>query len=167
LVDKDTKTGAKSIPSLRIASAQTNILLGVGNDEVSPRWPPPKQVVVAENAVYEVAAIPMSSIALVTNQTIKVRDSIATQVVPGSLRAPKIDVNAMLERRLISALKTACSLLENLYREWEALPHPPEAEWPRMRSLEFQEALREHDVLVRNLDTFTCMNDSEFDAKVG
>lgn len=72
----------------------------------------------------------------------------------------------MLERRLISALKRTCSLLEELYSEWEALPHPPEVEWPRMRSLEFQEALREHEMLVRSLDTFTCVDDPEFDAKV-
>lgn len=35
-----------------------------------------------------------------------------------------------------------------------------------MRSLEFQEALREHEMLVRSLDTFTCVDDPEFDAKV-
>lgn len=58
-------------------------------------------------------------------------------------------------------------MLGDLYREWEALPDPPEVEWPRMRSLEFQEALREHEVLIRNLGTFTCVNDPEFDAQVG
>jgi len=35
-----------------------------------------------------------------------------------------------------------------------------------MRSLEFQEAIREHEMLVQRLDTFKCADDPDFDAKV-
>jgi len=152
--------------SPRIAGLfKTDASLDFGDDEVPPRWPPPRQVV-AEDAVYEVAAVPMSSVALVANRTIKVRYSMATKPNLAHVSRPKVDVNAMLERRLILALKGTCSLLGELYSEWGALPHPPEVEWPRMRSLEFQEALREHEILVQRLDTFKCVDDPDFDAKV-
>lgn len=72
----------------------------------------------------------------------------------------------MLERRLISALKDGLSSLQQLYHEWKELPHPPEVEWPKMRSLDFQEALRAHEALVKKTDTFACVHDPDFENKV-
>lgn len=72
----------------------------------------------------------------------------------------------MLDRHLISALKVGLSHLIELAREWKDVSHPPEAGWSRMRSLEFQDALRIQQALERKLDTFDCVHDPEFEEKV-
>ncbi|KAF8310553.1 ATP-dependent RNA helicase [Clavulina sp. PMI_390] len=117
----------------------------VGLEEIAPRWPPPLQIVPDEEAVYEVAPISLRSVALVTNRTIKV------------------DLREMLEIRRISALKNALSQLQELRREWSG--PLPEVEWPKMKSLEFQEALKEHRNLVKKLDGFGCVLDEGFEDK--
>ena len=77
-----------------------------------------------------------------------------------------MDISAILERRLISALKGGLAHLQALTLEWKNLAHPPEAEWSKMRSLEFQDALKIQQALERKLDTFECVLDPEFEEKV-
>lgn len=75
----------------------------------------------------------------------------------------------MLDQRLISALKTTQAMLGQLDTEWSSAAvssHPPEVEWPRVRSLEFQEAARTLEALLKRVDTFACVHDPDFDDKV-
>lgn len=73
----------------------------------------------------------------------------------------------MLDRKLISALNAGLSQLKELATEWkDRLANLPEAEWSRMRSLDFQDALRIQEALVRKLDTYDCVHDPEFEEKV-
>lgn len=83
-------------------------------------------------------------------------------------RKTQIDVAAMLDQRLISALKATQALLGQLDQEWSSasVSHPPEVDWPRVRSLEFQEAARTLEALLKKVDTFACVHDPEFDDKV-
>lgn len=76
-MDKETKAKIKgdSNPSyhfIRSMISRLIVSLDIDVDEVSPRWPPPLQNVDLSEATYEVASVPLSSIALVTNKTLKV-----------------------------------------------------------------------------------------------
>jgi antiviral helicase SKI2 len=124
-----------------------------------------------EDATYEVVAITMSSVALVTNRTVKVGDDLfvpcARSHQPFTPPSRQVDLAAILDRRLISALKATCFQLEELGAEWKARSYPPEVEWARMRSLEFQDALRIQAALLKKLDTFDCVRSADFEEKVG
>ncbi|KAF7302620.1 ATP-dependent RNA helicase [Mycena chlorophos] len=100
---------------------------------VTPRWPPTPQSLAVENPVYEVTAVPLTSIAMITGRTIK------------------IDVDAIVDRHLISRMREALSQLQGLADEWAAAPAIPEVDWARMRSLEFQETLRARNARVDKL----------------
>jgi hypothetical protein len=78
---------------------------------------------------------------------------------------PQVDVTAITERHLISHLKSAASLLFDIVTEWGP-NKPPEVDWARMRSLEFQDAIRTKHNIDKQLQTFTCPFQDGFDDKV-
>ncbi|KAJ7070626.1 antiviral helicase [Mycena amicta] len=112
---------------------------------VTPRWPPTPRSLAVENGVYEVTAVPLTSIAMVTGRTIK------------------IDVDAIVDRHLISRMREALSLLQGLVDEWNAVTVVPEVDWARMRSLEFQETLRGRNARVERLSSRACLLCSSFE----
>ncbi|TFK77500.1 antiviral helicase [Pluteus cervinus] len=94
---------------------------------VPPIWPPPPEILVVHDGVYEVRTVSLKSILYVTDKTIK------------------IDVNAILDRKLIARLKEGAVLLTTSISDWQAGGIVPEVDWNRMRNVEFQEALRARD----------------------
>lgn len=65
------KVSAKGRPSLKLW-----LFPEAGSQDIPPRWPPPLFEVLEDEATYEVALVTMSSIALVTSRTVKVRTSL-------------------------------------------------------------------------------------------
>ncbi|GAA5985422.1 hypothetical protein JCM11641_000152 [Rhodosporidiobolus odoratus] len=114
-------------------------------DAVPPRWPPRfKQF--GEELTYELAVVPLTSIALVTSQAIKVdADAIADRHRRSAMEAALADYNS------------ASSLTEQSHQL-----HEKEADWSKVRGLEFREALQKRDELVGQLE-FLAVEDEEFE----
>jgi antiviral helicase SKI2 len=75
-----------------------------------------------------------------------------------------VDVGAITERHLISQLKNAAFLLLDVVTEWGP-NKPAEVDWARMRSLEFQDALRTKGSIEKQLQAFACPFQEGFDDK--
>ncbi|KAF8510888.1 antiviral helicase [Hysterangium stoloniferum] len=113
---------------------------------IPPRWPPTPESLLVDEGVYDLVAVPLSSIALITNRTIKV------------------DPNAIVEQHKIAPMREAISQLNGLVHEWVHEGHIAEADWGRMRQLEFQEALRRRDALVQKLPNSPCLQCPDFES---
>ena len=50
--------------------------IDMDSDAVPPRWPPLTQSLVVEDGVYELTDVPVTSIVLVTNRTLKVTSAL-------------------------------------------------------------------------------------------
>ncbi|KAG5647663.1 hypothetical protein DXG03_008386 [Asterophora parasitica] len=129
LVDEETKSGERDLD----------------NQAVAPRWPPTPQSLVVENGTYELRAIPLTSIALVTNKTIKV------------------EIDNIVERHLISRMRDAISGLQALADEWQISGEISEHEWDRMRALDFQELLQIRNEITVKLTTRLCTLCGDFE----
>ncbi|GEM08547.1 antiviral helicase SKI2 [Rhodotorula toruloides] len=102
-------------------------------ESVPPRWPPrPSPVTDPSSLTYELAIVPLTSIALVTSLALKV------------------DADAIADRHRRSAMEAAVAayvaLAESVCGELK------EADWSKVRGLEFREALQERDELRKKLD---------------
>ncbi|KAI0718916.1 antiviral helicase [Cerioporus squamosus] len=105
----------------------------VDAEAVPPRWPPTPESLLIDKPVYELTAVPATSIAMVSCDCIKV------------------DVPLLVEKHRLSALKaTTKSLQETL-------------NWARNRQLEFQELLRQRQQLVGQLDGVVCTSCLNFE----
>ncbi|KAF7307331.1 ATP-dependent RNA helicase [Mycena indigotica] len=123
LVDQETKTRKRDMDL----------------QAVTPKWPPSPNSLVVNDAVYEVTAVSLASIAMITGRTVK------------------IDVDAIVDRHLISRMREALALLQGLVHEWNASTVIPEVDWARMRSLEFQETLLARNSRVEKLSGRECL----------
>ncbi|KAJ7150328.1 ATP-dependent RNA helicase [Mycena filopes] len=128
LVDPDTKGRKRDID----------------HQAVTPRWPPSPGSLVVEDGVYEVSAVPLTSIAFVTGRTIK------------------IDVDSIVDKHLISRMREALALLQDIVNEWSTSAAIPEVDWARMRALDFQDTLRSRNTLVKRLETRACLLCGDF-----
>ncbi|KAJ7116795.1 antiviral helicase [Mycena crocata] len=128
LVDPDTKARKRDIDP----------------QGVTPRWPPSPESLMVSDGVYEVTAVPLTSIAFVTGRTIK------------------IDVDAIVDRHLISRMREALALLQSLVNEWSTSTAIPEVDWARMRALDFQDTLRSRNSTVKRLESRACLLCSDF-----
>ncbi|PCH34097.1 antiviral helicase [Wolfiporia cocos MD-104 SS10] len=129
MVDPDTKAKVRDVDA----------------DSVPPRWPPRPESLIVDSGTYELAQLPIASIAMVTTQTIKVD---VPMIVPG---------------HRIAAMKAAVQSLSEVLEQWLQSENITEAEWTRIRTLEFQETLRLRNQLVERLDSCSCTQCSDFD----
>ncbi|GAA5893928.1 hypothetical protein JCM8208_001280 [Rhodotorula glutinis] len=104
----------------------------VAADAVPPRWPPRPSSVSPADLTYELAVVPLTSISLVTAYTLK------------------LDADAIADRHRRSAMEGALADFSTLAAEpTTALDR--EADWTKVRGLEFREALQRRDELVKQL----------------
>jgi antiviral helicase SKI2 len=75
---------------------------------------------------------------------------------------PKVDVDGVVDRHLISRMKDGIAELRLLLDEWLLSGFIPEVDWERIRDLEFQEMLRSRDVMIDQLSTRGCKLCPEF-----
>ncbi|KIL00999.1 hypothetical protein PAXRUDRAFT_762342 [Paxillus rubicundulus Ve08.2h10] len=105
---------------------------------VPPIWPPRPELLKPDQATYEVTSVYLSSISLITNRTVKVD---ASGIVDSHRKIPILEAMA--------ALETAVA-------DWIAAGRVPEVDWGRMRTLEFQEALRARNDISKGLQGYEC-----------
>lgn len=118
----------------------------VDYDAMPPRWPIDPHSLKVREANYEILRVPWKSIAMITNQNIKV------------------DLVAILTRRWISAMREVTRALVALVDEWCNVGEVPEINWGKQRSLEMQEVLQARDELTKQLaDKAFCTSRPEFD----
>ncbi|KAL5534027.1 hypothetical protein ACEPAG_487 [Sanghuangporus baumii] len=110
---------------------------------VPPLWPPEAASLVIEDFVYEYAAVPLSSISLVTSRTLKA------------------DYD-QIERAKITPMNNAVSALNENAREWAESRSVPEVDWSRIRAFEFQEALKARNDLAEKLTGRVCLSCDSF-----
>ncbi|TNY19936.1 translation repressor [Rhodotorula diobovata] len=109
----------------------------VAADAVPPRWPPrPSSTVPASELTYELAVVPLTSISLVTTYTLK------------------LDADAIADRHRRSAMEGALADFSALVSGGGGgaeVDLAKEADWTKVRGLEFREALQKRDELVGEL----------------
>lgn len=114
MVDPETKRGANDVDP----------------QSLPPRWPPLPASLLVDDATYELRAVPLTSIAMVTAQTIKV------------------DVDLIVLGHRISHMQDAVKSLSIVLDQWLQSDTIPEIDWSRVRSLDFQETLGARNELV-------------------
>ncbi|KAI0830808.1 antiviral helicase [Trametes gibbosa] len=112
---------------------------------VPPQWPPRPETLLVDEPTYDLTPVPLSSIAMVTNRSIKV------------------ETEWIVEKHRISYMNDAIRSLQQVLAEWVRAGSIPEVDWSRLRALEFQELLRARNELVPPLDRFTCVSCPSFD----
>ncbi|EIW64030.1 antiviral helicase [Trametes versicolor FP-101664 SS1] len=112
---------------------------------VPPQWPPRPESLLVDEPTYDLTPIPLSSIAMVTSRSIKV------------------ETEWIVEKHRISYMNDAIRSLQQVLAEWLRAGTIPEADWSRLRALEFQELLRARNELVPRLDRFACVSCPSFE----
>ena len=74
----------------------------------------------------------------------------------------QVEVDAIVDRHLISRMRDSIAQLGALVEEWSSAPEIPEIDWSRMRALEFQEILRERTRLVERSRDSVCLHCPDF-----
>ncbi|KAG5731038.1 hypothetical protein E4T56_gene15574 [Termitomyces sp. T112] len=128
LVDPETKSGDHD----------------VDDQAIPPYWPPTPEALVVDKGIYELRAVSLTSVSLVTNRSVKV------------------EVDSIVERHLISRMKDGVAALQTLVDEWLSSGVIPENEWERMRALDFQDLLQTRNSITRRLSRRSCMLCSDF-----
>ncbi|TFK26711.1 translation repressor [Coprinopsis marcescibilis] len=121
-VDQDTKAGRGEMDERSLP----------------PKWPLSPEDLVIQNAVYELRAVPITSIVLVTDQTVKT------------------DITAIVDRHVIRNMNEGIEALKMLLDEWLPSKRIPEVDWSRLRAFEFQETLNLRNSAGKRLDTYGC-----------
>ncbi|KAF8726156.1 hypothetical protein AX14_008017 [Amanita brunnescens Koide BX004] len=115
----------------------------VDPQQIPPLWPPGVADMHAEGGVYDLRAIPITSICFVTDKIIK------------------IDADRIIERRT-HQMAEALEMLKGLIVEWKSQPRLPEIDWSRLRALEFQDTLQSRNDLAQRLNDRVCLQCPNF-----
>ncbi|KAG2022761.1 translation repressor [Coprinopsis cinerea AmutBmut pab1-1] len=122
LVDPETKAGRKD----------------VDHQSLPPTWPINPIDLDVSDGVYDLRAVPVTSIVLVTDRTVKV------------------DTTAIVDTHLIAKMRDGIAALKELLKEWVPSGVVPEVDWSRLRAFEFQETLNLRNSSAKRLETFGC-----------
>ncbi|EMD42321.1 hypothetical protein CERSUDRAFT_90937 [Gelatoporia subvermispora B] len=144
----ETVDNVKSFFVLVLVDHETKRKAGSSEDfGIPPRWPVDRYPTRYEDEeiTYEVAQLPLTSITLVTERTIKV------------------DTDTLFYGRRMSQMESTVRLLSAILGHWLADQKIPEVDWNKVRSLEFQENLRARDELSKKLPEFTCTQCLDFE----
>ncbi|KAH6875012.1 NUC185 domain-containing protein [Coprinopsis sp. MPI-PUGE-AT-0042] len=128
LVHPDTKAGKRDVDAHSLA----------------PKWPIAPIDVQVQDGVYELKAVPVTSIVLVIDRT------------------AKVDVTGIVDTHLIARMKEGIATLDTLLKEWAPTGSIPEVDWSKLRAFEFQETLNLRNTSAKRLDGYGCTLCSEF-----
>ncbi|KAJ7597378.1 antiviral helicase [Mycena floridula] len=109
---------------------------------VPPLWPPSPQSLRVSSGTYKMTKVSLKSISFVTERTVQ--------------------VDAIVDRHLISRMKEGVSLLSALIEEWSTAVSLPEADWSRLRTLEFQELIQTRTTLSDRQKSRACILCEDF-----
>lgn len=149
-----------------------------------PKWSHNPEDLLVDQAEYELAAVPLTSVSLVTSKTIKVkRRSVSTMTAEWSrpltwfcvnlMACIQVEPDPIVERHLIRPMQATVQLLEEVVRSWVVESEGkssdrkiPEVDWRRMKSLSFQEVLQSREVLEKTNSHRSCLLCPDFDVHV-
>lgn len=109
-----------------------------------PRWPLHPASLELENITYDLRSVPLDSISMVTSETMKVE---ATGIVDHHRKSLMLEI---------------INSLQILVHNWKTAGTIPEVNWDRIRTLDFQEALRSRNDLAKRRQGLSCTLCSEF-----
>ena len=118
--------------------ALVSLFPDVAPESLPPSWPISPELLIVENGVYELRSVPITSVVLVTDRSVKV------------------DVAGIVDTHLISRMRDGIAALQGLIEEWLPSNTIPEVDWERLRAFEFQENLRLRDAAAQSLQATTC-----------
>ena len=128
-----------------------------------PHWRPNPQQLIIEDFIYEYAFVPVSTISLVTDKIVKVsfKHYIADCDALQLMIIYKADYFA-IENFKITPMRNAVAALNDFAKAWTQAGTVSEADWSRLRGLEFQEALRLRENLAKKLEGSACVLCEDF-----
>jgi antiviral helicase SKI2 len=142
-------------------------LLDIPLDAIPPRWPPVIRGS-TKDWTYELAAVPVTSISLVTKYTVKVR-----VLSPGSLpnrvahKPSQVDAEAIADRRRRSHMDEALEGVRGILDQISSGRPIPETDWSKIRDIDFRESIQQRDSLQSRLDGLDCQTyGNDFDELV-
>lgn len=109
-----------------------------------PRWPLHPASLDLKNITYDLRSVPLDSISMVTSETMKVE---ATGIVDHHRKSLMLEI---------------INSLQILVHNWKTAGTIPEVNWDRIRTLDFQEALRSRNDLAKRRQGLSCTLCSEF-----
>lgn len=121
-----------------------------------PVWPIKPHSLIVDPGVYDVRPIPLTSIVMVTSQTVKASISRHRDLV-NDKSIDQIEVDNIVDRRLIRSMNEGIAALQTLVHEWMDVGVIREVDWSRVRVLEFQDMLRSRNSLAKHLEEKECL----------
>ncbi|KAG2149531.1 ATP-dependent RNA helicase [Suillus cothurnatus] len=109
-----------------------------------PKWPLNPASLEAENLTYDLRSVPLDSISMVTSETMKV------------------DATGIVDHHRKSLMLEILNSLQILVHNWRTAGIIPEVNWDRIRTLDFQEALRSRNDLAKRRQGSSCTLCAEF-----
>ncbi|KAG1774053.1 ATP-dependent RNA helicase [Suillus placidus] len=103
-----------------------------------PRWPLDSASLEVENLTYDLRSVPLDSISMVTSETMKV------------------DATGIVDHHRKSLMLEIINSLQILVHNWRTAGTIPETSWDRIRTLDFQEALRSRNDLAKRRQCLSC-----------
>jgi len=116
-----------------------------GPRSTPPHWPPPLGAYPLEGLRYDLRVVPLSSIALVTTLT------------------QKLDFSRIVDKISKSAMTEGLNGAPGLISQFAPDPLKYEADWNKIRSLEFVELLQERSSLLQKRASLACRLDGDFE----
>lgn len=139
----------------------------VEGDTLPPAWPFDPASLMVDDAVYDVRAVPLSSIAMVTDRVVKVSVICLEASERMTLIATQVNVENIVDVHKLRDLNGAKDALLGVLSEWISLGSIPEVDWKsRLRDLDFQEAVRTRDGIIKRLPTYKCKECPDFEDHV-
>ncbi|KAI0715060.1 antiviral helicase [Earliella scabrosa] len=151
MVSPDTKSGVNGqYPTLLVR--QCNMVTpgeDVDAQARPPRWPPQPEWLLVDEPVYDLLAVPITSIAMASYESIKL---------------DTMDLVEIVDKHRISVMNATLKSLQNVLDGWLQSGSIPEAGWGKHKVLEFQELLQRREALVRRLATLAaCTSCPDFE----
>jgi antiviral helicase SKI2 len=119
-------------------------------------WPIDPHSLIVDSGVYELGSVPLTSIVMVTNQTVKASIFHIVRLADDK-SIDQIEVNEILNRHLISRMNEGVAALRSLVNEWIDVGVITEIGWNHVRVLEFQDLLRSRKSLAKHLGDKECL----------
>lgn len=110
----------------------------VEDGALPPRWPLDSALLEVENITYDLRSVPLDSISMVTSETMKV------------------DATGIVDHHRKSLMLEIINSLQILVHNWRTAGTIPETNWDRIRTLDFQEALRSRNDLAKRRQCLSC-----------
>jgi antiviral helicase SKI2 len=124
-----------------------------------PKWPLDPASLEAENLTYDLRSVPLDSISMVTSETMKVCKIFARS---SHTKLRQVDATGIVDHHRKSLMLEILNSLQILVHNWRTAGTIPEVNWDRIRTLDFQEALRSRNDLAKRRQGSSCTLCAEF-----